>query len=313
MLALAFHEIAVLLRAGVTLDQALDGASHTGPAHFRQALRQLAQGVANGVPLSEGLRGYPVLFHPVIPAIIASGEQTGGLDGSFELLAEFFEAEAQIRRTIQSALVYPVIVVVTAILAVAILAYIGFMPGDWAVRLAWGVGIIAALWLALRLRSIQQLARYFVMGLPFFGALMQQLAVSRFCYTFGLLIRAGVPFLEGLETTRPVVQHPLVERAVGFVYASVRNGNTVEDSLRGEHVFPPVVHNLVGSGEMAGSLDTALLKAAEYLRRDAEYKIKNSSKFAGPVAIVVLGIIVLLILVTFWSNYFSNIMGILEE
>jgi type II secretory pathway component PulF len=93
----------------------------------------------------------------------------------------------------------------------------------------------------------------------------------------------------------------------------VRNGNTVEDSLRGEHVFPPVVHNLVGSGEMAGSLDTALLKAAEYLRRDAEYKIKNSSKFAGPVAIVVLGIIVLLILVTFWSNYFSNIMGILEE
>lgn len=311
--ALAFREIAMLLRAGVTIDQALSGAAHTGPPHFRHAMNALSRSVGAGSPLSEGLRAYGNMFHPIVPAVVSSGELTGNLDASFELLAQFYEAEAQLRRTVTGALVYPFIVVVTAILAVAVLAYVGFMPSAWAGRLLWGLAIAAGIWVLLRFRIMQQLARYLAMLLPFFGAMMQQLAVARFCYTFGLLIRAGVPYLEGLETARTTAQHPLVERAAGFVYSGVRNGVSVEQSIRSQPVFPAIVHNLVGSGEQAGSLDSALLKAAEYLRNDAEYKIKNSAKFAGPVAVIVVGIIVLLILISFWTSYFQNILSVLEE
>jgi type IV pilus assembly protein PilC len=297
----------------MTLDRALDSAAHTGPAHFRNALTSLSRSVSAGHPLSDGMRAYGGLFHPIVPAIVSSGELTGSLDVSFDLLAQFFEAEADLRRTVTGALVYPGIVVVTAILAVGVLAYVGFMPGTWAVRLLWGLAIVAGLWLLLRLRIAQRLVRYAAMLLPFFGGLMQQLAVSRFCYTFGLMVRAGVPYLEGLDAARTATQHPLVERAAGFVYASVRNGVSVEDSIRSQPVFPAVVQNLVGSGEQAGSLDSSLLKAAQFLREDAEYKIKGAAKFAGPVAVILMGIIVLLILVSFWNSYFQNIFSVLDE
>ncbi len=312
-LAVAFRQVATLLRAGMTIDQTLSTSVRAGPPHFQRVLEALGRSVGGGTPLSQALRAYPGVFHPVVPAIVSAGESTGNLDDSFELLAEWFEAEAELRRTVQGALIYPAIVVVTAILAVGVLSFIGFMPGTWAVRLLWLLAAVAGAWLLLRFRLVQRAARYLAMLLPFFGALMQQLAVARFCHTFGLLARAGVPYLEGLKTTQPAVQHPRVERAVGFVYAGVRNGVTVEESIRAQPVFPAVVRNLVGAGEQAGSLDSALLKAGEFLRRDAEYKIKAASKFAGPVAIIVLGIIVALILVSFWSNYFQNIMSLLEE
>jgi len=313
VLALAFHEIATMLTAGMPLNQALDAASHHGPPHFQRALRNLAHSTAQGTPVSETMRGYGGLFHPIIPAIIGSGEQSGNLDHSFALLAEFFEAEDQLRRTVQSALIYPTIVVVFAIIVVGVLSWIGFMSGAWATRLMIVLAVAAGIWLLMRFRLVQRGARYISMFLPFFGVIMQQLSIARFCTAFGLQVRAGVPFLEGLQTTRPVIQHPIVERAVDFLYAGVRNGNTVEDSIRAQPVFPPIVQNLVGSGEAAGSLDDALLKSAEYLRRDAEFKIKAASKFAGPVMVIVVGIIVALILISFWSSYFGQIMSVLEQ
>jgi type II secretory pathway component PulF len=151
------------------------------------------------------------------------------------------------------------------------------------------------------------------MGLPFFGAIIQQLAVARFCHTFGMLIRAGVPYLEGLEATQPVVQHPAVSRAVTWIYSGVRNGNELTECIRGQLSFPPIVRNLVGAGEASGTVDEALLKAGHFLRQDAEYKIKNSTKVAGPVMIAVLGVVVCLILIQFMGSYFDKIMSVLEE
>jgi type II secretory pathway component PulF len=312
-LAIVFRELAMLLRAGINVNQALQQAGTYGPRHFQSALMHLSHQVAGGEPLSEGMREYGGLFHPVVPAIVEAGERTGALDQSFSLLAEFFESEAELVRTLRSAMIYPSLVVFTAIAAVGILSWIGFMPGTWAVRLLWGVGVLAALWLLMRLRTVQVAARYLAMALPFFGGIIQQLAIARFCHTFGLLCRAGVPYLEGLESTRPTVQHPAVERAVDWIYSGVRNGNQLEDCIRHQPVFPAIVRNLVGAGEASGTVDETLLKAGQFLRQDAEYKIKNSAKFAGPVMILVLGVIVGFILVGFWGAYWDKIMGVLEE
>lgn len=311
--ALAFRELSAMLRAGLPLDQALMSVALAGPVFFRNALQDLGALVSNGTPLSEGLRHYTTLFHPLVPAIVMAGEATGDIASSFNILAEFFESEAQLRRDLQQALIYPSIVVVFAIFAVAVLSYVGIMDNTWAVRLTWVVGSIVAVWLLLKLRVAQKAARYFAMLLPYFGAIMQQLAVARFCYGFGSLCRAGIPYLEGLQISQQLIEHPLVLRAAEYVYYGVRNGNTVEDSIRSQHAFPPVVHNLIAAGEVSGSLDSALLKAGEYLRQDAEYKIKNASKLAGPVLTIAVGVIVLLILITFLQGYFDLIFSLVEE
>jgi type II secretory pathway component PulF len=312
-LALTFRGLAAMLRAGMTLNQALEGAADGAPWNIRPALLNLAHHVAGGDPLSEGLRGYGNLFHPIVPAMVQAGENTGNLDECFTLLAEYFEFEANLTRTLRSAMVYPTIVVITAIIAVGILAWINFMPAAWAIRLLWLCGGVAALWLLLRFRWFQRSARYVSMALPFFGGIVQQLAVARFCHTFGMLTRAGVPYLEGLEATKPVVQHPAVDHAVNWIYSAIRNGNTLTDAIRGQMSFPAIVRNLVGAGEASGSVDDALLRAGQFLRDDAEYKIKNSSKLAGPVMIIGLGVIVCLILVAFWGAYFDKIMSVLQE
>jgi type IV pilus assembly protein PilC len=210
-------------------------------------------------------------------------------------------------------MIYPTLVVITAIIAVGILSWIGFMPGDWAVRLIWLVGVCIAFWAALRFRWFQQLVRYVSMVIPFFGGIIHQLAVARFCQTFGLLTRAGVPYLEGLEATQPVIQHPQVSRAAGWIYSGVRNGSSLTDCIRGQLSFPPIVRNLVGAGEASGTVDESLIKAAHFLREDAEHKIRNSAKFAGPMMILILGVIVAFILAQFWGSYWGHIMSVLEE
>ena len=312
-LSLAFHEISTLLHAGVGIDKALEGASHTGPPHFRRALNDLATQTRRGEELAGSMAAYRTMFNPMIPAIVAVGETTGNYEHSFAILAEYFESETELKRTLQNAMIYPTIVAVTALLAVLILSYIGFMDNHWAVWLGWSFAVAIGLWIMLRFRGIQKIARYIAMLIPFFGNIIQQLSVARFCHAFGMLIRAGVPYLEALEMSKPVVMHPLIERSVSFVYFGVRNGNSVEESIRRQPGFPAIVHNLVGSGEMAGSLDTALLKAAKYLRDDAEYKVKNAAKFAGPVMVIGMGVVVLLILLSFWGSYIDNIMSVLEE
>lgn len=311
--AIAFRELAAMLNAGMPLDGALEMAGKTGPFHFRNALRDIAVHVSNGSPASEGFAMYRTMFHGVVPAVVGAAEQTGNLPHAFALLAEFFEDEADLRRTLQNAMVYPGCVTATAIGAVFLLAFLGFMENTIAVLLLKAVAVVALTWFLLRFRFFQQLVRHVAMIIPFFGGIIHQLAVARFCQTFGLLTRAGVPYLEGLEATKPVVQHPLVERAVQNVYYGIRNGSTVEECIRSQAAFPAIVRNLVGAGEATGSIDEMLMKAAKYLKDDAKHKIANSAKMAGPAMTIILGIIVLLILVSFLQGYFNMLWGILEE
>jgi type II secretory pathway component PulF len=312
-LALFCREMSAMLRAGVTLDMALDQAGLAGPYHFRSALGHIASNVRAGYTLGESMACYRALFNPALLAAVSAAERSGTLDMIFGTLAGFYEEEAALVRDLRGAMVYPSCVVVVAIAAVFLLAYINMMPNTWGVRLLWGAGGVAALWLAMRFRWVQRAARYVAMLLPFFGGVIHELAVARFCRTFGTLVQAGVPYLEGLEATTPAVQHPMVEQAARNVYFGVRNGNSVEQSIRAQPAFPAIVRNLVGAGETAGSLDQALLKAAEYLHNDAQYKIRNSARLAGPVMIIILGVIVALILVAFWSSYIKMVLSVGEE
>jgi type IV pilus assembly protein PilC len=311
--ALYFGELAVLLDAGLALDDALLKAGDSLPTHYRNATAFLASHVGRGEGLADGMRHYTALFNPVIVAMTRAGEAGGRLPECFRMLGEFFEREAELVRTLRSAAVYPIIVMITAVLAVGVLWWIGFMEATWAVRILWGAAIAACIWLVLRFKPIQQLARNFVMILPFFGAIMHQLAVARFCHIFGMQVRSGVPYLEGLESAKPAIQHPHVSHAVNHVYAGVRNGNTIESAIRSQPTFPPVVRNLVGAGEASGELDVTLIKAAEYLRTDAEMKIRNSAKVAGPAMVILAGIIVLFILIGFFNSYFDMIFSLAEE
>jgi type II secretory pathway component PulF len=311
--ALAFRELAAMIHAGMPLDGALELAGNGGPFHFRNALRDISAHVSNGNPVSQGFAMYPTMFHSVVPAIVASAEETGNLEYAFALLADFFDDEADLRRTLQNAMIYPGCVTVTAIVAVLILSFLNFMQNTIAVMLIQALVFIAAFWLAMRFRFFQKLVRYVSLMIPFFGGIMHQLAVARFCQTFGMMARAGVPYLEGLEATMPVVQHPRVDMAVKNIYAGIRNGATVESCIRSQSAFPAIVTNLVGAGEASGSIDDSLIRAGKFLKDDAKAKIANSAKMAGPTMIIVLGIIVGLILVNFLQGYFDMIFSVLDD
>ncbi|MCB1187502.1 type II secretion system F family protein [bacterium] len=311
--AMAFRELSAMLHAGMPLDGALDMAGKTGPFHFRNAMHDIAAMVSNGQPASDGFREYKTMFHSVVPAVVGSAEQTGNLEYAFALLAEFFEDEADLKRTLQNAMIYPGCVTATAIGAVFVLAFLGFMQNTIGVILLKVVAGIFLFWLALRFRFFQNMVRYVAMIVPFFGGIMHQLAVARFCQTFGMMTRAGVPYLEGLEATMPVVQHPLVDRAVQNLYYGIKNGSTIEQCIRSQPAFPAIMTNLVGAGEASGSIDDMLLKSAKYLKEDAKYKIANSAKMAGPAMTIILGIIVALILVSFLQGYFKMLFSLLND
>src|SRR5262245_57501121 len=92
-LAITFRGLSAMLRAGMPVNHALEGAADGAPWNLRNAFQGLAHHVSNGDPLSEGMKDYGNLFHPIVPAVVQAGEKSGNLDASFALLSEFFEAE----------------------------------------------------------------------------------------------------------------------------------------------------------------------------------------------------------------------------
>jgi type IV pilus assembly protein PilC len=330
-----FRSFATLIRAGVPIRRALDVAVDScRDARLREALRSVASDIESGSELSTAMARRPHEFPRLFVAMIRAGELGGALDDILERIATLLERHSAIRKRVQSAMAYPLVVALAALALVLFLVgstvpAFASMFAEMHVTLPWTTRALIALgsalheplaWLAIavvpllmlgvmrvgrRLEGFALQIDRFRLAMPAFGGILRKSVISRFSRTLGVLLRSGVPLLGALDAAGPVVENAVYARFTQELGGSLREGTSIAVAVERNALFDGLFVQLVRVGEETGTLDAMLLRIAEYYELDVETAIAALGSVVEPILIVglgaIVGVIVASILVPLYS------------
>lgn len=323
------RELATLLHAGLPLDQALqtlEGVS-SNPV-VASLVNNIYTRVQGGSSLSDAMEAQGKSFSRLYLNMIRAGEAGGALEVVLQRLSDYLERSAEMRSTIISALIYPLILFFIAIISViALMVFVvpQFVPLFEDVGQAlplstqlvfgtaelfqsfwWAFPILAVggYWLFQRqLEDPEKRWRWdnFLLSIPLYGELISKIEVSRFSRTLGTLLSNGVPLLMGVSIVREVINNRIIAEVMDTVTHNLEQGGRLAEALSKEQRFPQLAIQLIAVGEETGQLENMLLKIADIYDQETNSLIKRMLTLVEPVLILGLGgmiaVIILSILV----------------
>ncbi|WP_225754482.1 type II secretion system F family protein [Actinotalea sp. Marseille-Q4924] len=332
-LAIMARQMATMINSGLSLLRALSIlADQTENKALAKILQQVRNDVETGLALSNAMAKHPNVFPPLMVNMIKAGEIGGFLDQVLLSIASNFEAEVKLRGKVKSAMTYPVVVFVIAILAVTgMLLFIvpvfagmfsslgGELPMPTRILMMLSTAmkftapitaialIVFAVWWGKHKNDegVRRRVDPFKLKVPVFGSLFQKIAISRFTRNFGTMIHAGVPILQALDIVAATSGNYVVERAVRAVQESVRTGQSLSGPLTQHPVFPPMVVQMMAVGEDTGALDTMLHKISEFYDQEVEATTEQLTSLIEPIMIVVIGSIIGAMIIAMYMPIFG--------
>ncbi len=311
----ATRQLATLLNAGLPLVRALKILQEQQPAGpWKKTLTGLIEAMEAGSSFSDALSRYPRVFSKLYISTVRAGESGGVLDVVLVRLADYLEKKQLLRKKIISALVYPCVVLLVAVLIlvglmVFVIPKITALFTDMDIELPlvtqflisisqamltkrfWFivVGVIIGLKLLLQLIRSLETGRYIMdslkLKMPVLGRLAQKVLVSRFSRTLGTLVSSGVPILEALNNVKETITNEVMSRGLEVVHDSVKEGESIVEPLRQCPVFDPVIINMVAVGEETGKLDEMLVRIADTYDSEVDIAISSVMALLEPILI----------------------------
>ncbi len=329
------RQFATMINAGMPIVRALYVlGEQTTNKKLQETIVQIRKDVEAGLALSEALAKHPKVFGRLYVEMVKAGEIGGILDDILLRVATQLEKDHDLRRKVKSAMTYPVVVLVLAVLAASfMLIFIvpifakmfknlgGTLPLP--TRIAMGISSIltspfgvlvyvamgAAIYGFLRWKKTEQGRKIWgrvVLKIPAkIGDVVQKVALARFARTLGTLSAAGVPILQALEITATSSGNWVIERALLQSRDSIRQGIPIYKPLEAEPVFPPMVTRMIAVGEETGDVDGMLTKIAEFYESEVDAAVKALTSIIEPLMIVVVGGIVGGIIISMYLPMFQ--------
>lgn len=311
------RELASMLGAGQDLDRALrfmdEGAANRRVAAVLRRVRGL---VRDGAALAEALRREPRSFPRLYVGLVRAGEAGGDLAGTLERLAGLLERQRSLAASVQSAMIYPAILLVAAIGSIALLltqvlpqfvplfAENGVaLPPSTAFLLGLGKAVskygpyalaglgVAALGLARALRrpGPRLAADRAVLALPVIGGLMREILAARFARTLGMLLVNGVPLLAALGIVQEVLGNRAAQAAIAVASESAKAGHGLSRALQRSPVFPARLVHLLRLGEETAQLGTLALRAADIHEERTRIGLQRLVSLLVPAITILMG------------------------
>jgi len=319
-LSIMSRQFATMINSGLSLIRALSIlAEQTQNKTLAKTLAEVRNSVEAGQSLSSSFGRHPKVFPPIVINMVRAGEVGGFLDRVMLQIAANFEAEVKLRGKIKSAMTYPVVVFVMALLAVfGMLLFIvpifakmfsdlgGALPAptqilvnlSGALRLlgpVFAVGLVVGAVAWARVRHTERARRIvdpLKLRMPVFGPLFQKVAISRFSRNLGTMLSSGVPILQSLEIVGDTAGNVVLRDAAMAVQDSVRRGESLAGPLAQHKVFPPMVVQMLSVGEDTGAIDTMLAKVADFYDTEVEATTEALTSLIEPLMIAVLGTVI---------------------
>lgn len=318
-LSVMSRQLATMIGAGLPLLKSLTIlADQSENPKLASTLDEVRNAVEEGGTFSDSLAKHPRIFPPIFVNLVRAGEVGGFLDTSLESVAKNYEKEVELKATIKSALTYPVVVLIMALLAVVgMILFIvpvfddlfkdlgGELPLPtrilvvisqnmvWLGPLVIVSSIVGAIWWRAnrhtpKFRSVWE---PLLLKMPVFGDLFKKIAIARFTRNFGTMIGSGVPILQALSIIGSTSGNWQIEQAVQSVQDSVRQGRTIAAPLALEPIFPSMVTQMIAVGEDSGALETMLEKIADFYDSEVQSTTEALTSLIEPLMIAFLGVI----------------------
>ena len=295
----------------------LEGQCKPGP--LKNSLMGTVEDIESGSTLSEAMAKQPKAFDELYVNMVRAGEAGGALELILQRLADFKERAQSLKRKVQGAMIYPVVVVMVATLIVGfIMVYIipkfkaifeGFgteLPKITEVLIStsdfvaayWFLGPVLPIAFVLMIRIIKKnktgeyIVDMIMLKIPVLGKIIQKSTTARIMRTLGTLIASGVPILEAITIARDTSGNAVFKRAFDNIYAAIREGESIAVPLKEARIVDDLVVNMVDVGEETGALDNMMYKVADVYDEEVAVLVDAMIKLLEPLLVVVLGLVV---------------------
>lgn len=324
--AMMTRQLATLIGAGFPLVSALDAlVPQTKSQGFKKIMAQIKVLIIEGNSFAQSLSKYPATFSSLYVNMVRAGETSGTLEIVLDRLADITEKQQALMNRIQTALAYPIFMLIFGTLVLFILL-IYIVPSFTSIfadmnqvlptptrlliflgefcKTYWWVFfiIIGILWFLYNRAKKTDKGRYWidktVLTLPLTGNSAKKLAVARFARTLGSLLDNGVSMLVALDIVKNIAGNILISEAVETAAIEVGKGQGLGAALSGRGIFPQLSIQMIQVGEQSGKLENMLTKIADIFDNEVETSIMRLTSYLEPVMILVMGICVLFIVLS---------------
>lgn len=312
------RQLSILFSAQVPLLTALRAlVKQTENARFRDIIYQVANDVEGGTIFSKALARHPKIFSSFFVNMVKSGEASGSLEGSLNYLADYLEKQFYLISRVRGAMIYPAFILFGFIAAAILMMVLvvpkltGFLEETgqelpivtklviwisdfliaWWYLLAAAVGG-AVFYVGYSLRTSVSARKKWdelMLNLPVFGKILQKVYLTRFADNLSTLIQGGLSILQALQVTADVVGNAVFRGIVLQAKEEVRVGNSLSSSLAKHKEIPPLVSQMVATGEQTGSMDFILKKMSQFYTREVDNTVDTISQMIEPILILLIG------------------------
>lgn len=314
------RQFATMVNAGINILKCLDILeAQTKDPVLTPIIVEVRKDVVGGASLTDALAKHPNAFSKLFVSMVRAAEAGGILDLILDRLAVFLEKEQEIIGRIKGAMVYPICVLIFAILMVIamfifvlptfkeifdgsgaelpLITRILFMLSDllrgyWYLLPTIPLGIFFGFKQYYKTEQGHWNLDKMKLRIPIVGELVQKMAISRFSRTLGTLVNSGVPVLRALEIVAETAGNVVIARAVDQARASVREGQRISDPLAASGMFPQMVTQMMDIGEETGRMSEMLIKIATFYDNEVDVAVKALTSLIEPLLIIFLGGIV---------------------
>jgi type IV pilus assembly protein PilC len=314
------RQIGAFVRAGIPIVDAIETVREgTDNERFRAILQDVAEQIQGGIPFSEALARHRDVFPTYYIGILRSAEITGQLDVVLDQLSLYLERDLESRQKVKSALTYPAIILLMAIVTVVIL--VGFvlprftaffeefdaklpLPTQmllnasdfiqtwWYAILGGSVLLIAGMVMFLRTDRGKRAKDRLFLRMPLIGDVVRYAVIERFCRIISAMMKAGVPLPDAMQAAIEGANNKVFEDGLAEIREQMLEGEGIADPIIQSQLFPPAATQMLKVGEETGTLDAQLDSAAAYYARELDYKLKRLTSLAEPAIIVFMGVVV---------------------
>lgn len=312
-----------LMKSGIPILRAVNGLADTSSNKRMSAiLLDVADQLERGRTLSSALHQHPSVFEQIFVSIVHVGENTGKLDDACLQLAEYFEREQETRKQIKSATRYPIFVISAIVVALVIMnifvipTFAGmfeklgadlpamtifllemsdFFITKWQLLLVAVGGGIFMLKRYLKTKPGRYKWDRYKLRMPAIGSILERSLLARFCRSFAMMLKAGVPLTHALNLTAEAVDNAFVSERIVGMRQSIEKGESLSRVAGNSGLFTPLVMQMIGVGEETGRVDELLEDVAEYYEREVDYDLKSLTSKIEPILISIVSVMVLVL------------------
>lgn len=321
--ALITRQMATLIRSGLPIEEALSSvAKQHNKEHVVHIILGVRSKVMEGYSLAASLADYPKAFNQMYCATVAAGEKSGHLEQVLEQLAEYLETRSDAGRTVTQSLIYPAFIMVFSLViivlmmtyvvprmvevfsrneqALPILTRVMITVSDflrdwlWLVALALTVAVVVFMQ-ALKNPAFRMKVHIRLAKMPIIGQLVCTSDSTRLASTLGILARSGVPLVEAMAISSQVISNLAIREAVLEATRRVREGGSLSHAMSKSDYFPPMLVQMIASGETSGELDRMLTRGAEYQEKELAGVVDTVVSLLGPTMLLFMAGLVFLI------------------